>query len=85
MADNEDPRLKKIRYYASTWKNFFDYWKDKGVDPDPYKGMEYEYPVKKKQSESELPIQDFGTYDKSKMNRVIESFEQWKEKNKGES
>ena len=77
MADNEDPRLKKIRYYASTWKNFFDYWKDKGVKTDPYKGLEYEYPTKKKQDESELPIQDFGTYQKSKMNRVIESFDEF--------
>ena len=74
MAENEDPRLKKIRYYASTWKNFFDYWKDKGVKPDPYKGLEYKYPTKKKQDESELPIQDFGTYKKSSQNRLIESF-----------
>ena len=77
MSQNEDPNLKKIRYYRSTWKNFFDYWKEKGIETDPYKGLEYEYPVKKKQEESELPIQDFGTYKKSKTNRLIESFKQF--------
>jgi hypothetical protein len=77
MSQNEDPNLKKIRYFRSTFKNFFDYWKERGVEPDPYKGLEYEYPVKKKQEESELPIQDFGTYKKSKMNRLIESFNEF--------
>lgn len=77
MTENEDPKLKKIRYFRSNWKNFFDYWKDKGVTPDPYKGLEYEYPTKKKQDESELPIQDFGTYKKSSQNRLIESFKEF--------
>jgi hypothetical protein len=77
MSQTEDPNLKKIRYYRSTWKNFFDYWKKKGIEPDPYKGLEYQYPEKKKQEESELPHQDFGTYNKSKMNRLIESFEEF--------
>lgn len=77
MSQSEDPNLKKIRYYRSTWKNFFDFWKEKGVNPDPYKGLEYEHPIKKKQDESELPIQDFGTYDKASMNRIIESFKEF--------
>lgn len=87
MAEqHEDPNLKKIRYYASTWKNFFDYWKKKGVEPDPYKGVELEYPVKKKQEESELPHQDFGTYNKAKQNKIVESFDQFlNEQNNQES
>ena len=32
------------------------------------------HPVKKVQKESTLPIQDFGTYDKSKQNKILESF-----------
>jgi hypothetical protein len=73
MNDNkEDKDLEKIRYFMSTWGNFFNYWKKKGVKPDPYVGTELQYPVKKKQESSTLPIQDFGTYDKAKQNEKIE-------------
>jgi len=75
-SKNEDPRLAKVRYYRSTWKTFFDYWKERGVKKDPYQGLEYQQPVKK-MKEDEYPIQDFGTYSKSKMNRLIESFEEF--------
>ena len=73
---SEDSNLKKIRYYKSTWKNFFNYWKDRGVKTDPYEGTEMEYPTKRKQDKAALPYQDFGTYDKSKQNKKLsESFE----------
>lgn len=72
-----DKNLEDIRYYRGTWKKFFSYWKDKGVKPDPYKGKTLIYPEEKFQEKSTLPIQDFGTYDKSKMNRVIESYQEF--------
>jgi hypothetical protein len=73
-----DKDLEKIRYYHGTWKNFFDYWNKKGVPTDPYKGVELTHPIKKVQDKETLPIQDFGTYDKSKANqKLTESFEQF--------
>ncbi len=75
---NQDPDLETIRYYHGTWQNFFNYWKKRGVETDPYKGVELIHPVKKVQKESTLPIQDFGTYDKSEMNKKLtESFVQF--------
>lgn len=71
----QDKDLETIRYYHGTWKNFFDYWKKRGVETDPYKGVELIHPKKKTQEKSTLPYQDFGTYDKSDKNRVIESFD----------
>ena len=80
---NQDSDLEKIRYYHGTWKNFFDYWQKRGVKPDPYEGVDLIHPIKKKQEKPTLPIQDFGTYDKSEMNdRIAESFEEFL---KGES
>jgi hypothetical protein len=72
---NQDTDLEKIRYYQGTWKNFFSYWKKRGVSPDPYKGSILKYPEKKEQEESTLPYQDFGTYKKSLKNKLVESFE----------
>lgn len=72
---NQDPDLEKIRYYHGTWKNFFDYWKKKGVKSDPYEGVELTHPIKKTQDKATMPYQDFGTYDKSKGNKLTESFE----------
>jgi hypothetical protein len=74
---NQDPDLEKIRYYHGTWKNFFDYWKKKGVKSDPYEGIELTHPIKKTQDKSTMPYQDFGTYDKSKGNKLTESFDQY--------
>ena len=74
---NQDKDLETIRYYHGTWKNFFDYWKKKGVETDPYKGVELTHPTKKVQDKSTLPYQDFGTYDKAKGNKLVESFEQF--------
>lgn len=73
--NNQDPDLEKIRHYRGTWKNFFDFWKKRGVDPDPYKGTILKYPAKKVQAESTLPHQDFGTFAKSEDNKLTESFE----------
>jgi len=75
ISPNEDIDLATIRYFHSNFSNFFDYWKKRGVETDPYKGTEMIHPKKKTQSESTLPYQDFGTYDRSKMNRLTESFE----------
>jgi hypothetical protein len=73
---NQDNDLETIRYYRGTWQNFFDYWKKRGVETDPYRGTQMLYPTIKKQTDSTLPIQDFGTYDKSELNkRLTESFE----------
>ena len=74
---NQDPDLEAIRYYRGNWKNFFDYWKKRGVETDPYKGTEMIHPQRRVQKESTLPIQDFGTYDKAKMNKLTESFEEF--------
>jgi hypothetical protein len=74
---NQDKDLETIRYYHGNWKNFFDYWKKRGVETDPYKGVELIHPNKKIQKESTLPYQDFGTYDRSKMNKLTESFEEF--------
>jgi hypothetical protein len=73
---NQDSDLEKIRYYKGTWKNFFDYWKKRGVETDPYKGTVLKYPQKKVDG-SNSPHQDFGTYDKNKSNKLTESFEQF--------
>ena len=72
-----DSDLETIRYYHGTFSNFFDYWKKRGVETDPYKGVELIHPKKKIQKESTLPYQDFGTYDRSKMNKLTESFEEF--------
>lgn len=77
-TQNQDNDLETIRYYRGTWKNFFDYWKKRGVQVDPYEGTGMLYPVIKTQKEVTLPIQDFGTYDKSKQNsRIAESLEEF--------
>jgi hypothetical protein len=79
---NQDSDLEKIRYYHGTWKNFFDYWKKRGVQVDPYEGEEMIHPHKGAKSNSKLPIQDFNTYDKANMNdRIIESFEEFLNEN----
>lgn len=76
---NQDSDLETIRYYHGTWKNFFDYWKKRGVKVDPYEGTELIHPNKKVQTKTTLPIQDFGTYDKAEMNdKIAESFEDFK-------
>lgn len=77
---NEDPDLAAIRYYHGTFGNFFNYWKKRGVKTDPYEDVELIHPIKKKQEGSTLPYQDFGTYDKSKMNKLTESFDDFIEK-----
>ena len=66
----EDKNLKDIRYYKGTWKKFFDYFKSKGVAPDPYKGTILKYP-EEKPSLTNLPYQDFGTFTKSQKNDEI--------------
>ncbi len=77
LTKGQNKNLEDIRYFSGTWKKFFDYWKPRGVEPDPYKGKTLIYPEEKTQEKSNLPIQDFGTYDKSKMNRVIESYQEF--------
>jgi hypothetical protein len=75
---NQDKDLEKIRHFRSSWKNFFDYWKKRGVEQDPYKGTILKYPQEQPQQEEELPIQDFGTYDKAKQNaKLHESFDEF--------
>lgn len=76
LTHNQDSDLEKIRYYRGTWKNFFDYWNKRGVETDPYKGTILKYPKKKIDGDNS-PIQDFGTYDKAKENKLTESFEQF--------
>jgi hypothetical protein len=73
----QDKDLETIRYYHGAWKNFFDYWNKRGVETDPYKGVELIHPKKKIQTKATLPYQDFGTYDKAKMNKLTESFEEF--------
>jgi hypothetical protein len=73
---NQDSDLETIRYYKGTWKNFFDYWNKRGVKTDPYKGTVLKYP-KEKIDNGNAPHQDFGTYDKKKMNKLTESFDQF--------
>lgn len=75
---NQDKDLEKIRYYQGTWQNFFSYWKKRGVEPDPYKGTILKYPQEQPKQKEELPIQDFGTYDKAKQNsKLHESFNEF--------
>lgn len=64
--ENQDPDLEKIRHYRGTWKNFFDFWKKKGVEVDPYKGTILKYPTEKIYTGRKNVHQDFGTYDKAK-------------------
>lgn len=76
--ESEDSNLEKIRFYRSTWKNFFDYWKARGVKTDPYEGTKMEYPTKDVQTKPTLPYQDFGTYDKADKNQKLsESFDEF--------
>ena len=75
---NQDNDLETIRYYHGTWKNFFDYWKKRGVKVDPYEDTEIIHPYKGAKSNSKLPVQDFHTYDKAEMNdKISESFEEF--------
>jgi hypothetical protein len=74
-SPGEDKDLANIRYYHGTWDGFFNYWKKRGVTPDPYKGTFFKYPNDSKQRESTLPYQDFGTYKKSAKNKLVESFD----------
>jgi len=76
----EDKNLEDIRYFRSNWQNFFDFWKSRGVEADPYKDTILKYPKEKKQKENTLPYQDFGIYDRSSKNKLIESFKQYNEK-----
>jgi hypothetical protein len=79
---NQNSDLEKIRYYHGTWKNFFDYWKSRGVKVDPYEGEEMIHPYKGAKSGSKLPIQDFHTYDKAEMNnRISESLDEFLKEN----
>ena len=64
--ENQDPNLEKIRHYRGTWDNFFDFWKSKGVEVDPYKGTILKYPTEKIYKGRENVHQDFDTYKKSK-------------------
>ena len=74
----QDIDLETIRHYHGTWKNFFDYWKKRGVKVDPYEDTEMVHPYKGAKSNSKLPIQDFHTYDKSNMNdKITESFDEF--------
>jgi hypothetical protein len=73
----EDKDLEKIRYFKSTWDDFFNFWKKRGVETDPYKGTILKYPKDKIQKDSTLPYQDFGTFAKSKENKLMESFSQF--------
>lgn len=66
----EDKNLKDIRFYHGTWKKFWDYFKEKGVKPDPYEGTILKYP-EEKPSPKNLPYQDFGTFTKSHKNEEI--------------
>lgn len=74
----DDDNLESIRHYKGDWNDFFTYWKKRGVIIDPHKNKDFMYPKYKKQEDSNLPIQDFNTYDKKKFNKVIESFEEFK-------
>jgi hypothetical protein len=76
LSPNEDKDLATIRYFHSNFENFFNFWKKRGVEPDPYKGTVLKYPQKKVDG-SNSPHQDFGTYDKNKSNKLTESFEQF--------
>jgi hypothetical protein len=80
-SPNEDPNLAKIRYYQGTFRNFFDYWKARGVKPDPYEGVELTHPERKIQNRATLPYQDFGTFTKSEKNQLTESFEDFMNQN----
>ena len=80
--ENQDPDLEKIRHYRGTWKNFFDFWKKKGVEVDPYKGTILKYPTEKIYTGRKNVHQDFGTYDKAKkiqenMKNHINTFEEF--------
>lgn len=77
QTKGQNKNLEDIRYYRGNWLKFYQYWKPRGVKPDPYKGKILIYPEEKPQEKSTLPIQDFGTYDKSKMNRIIESYQEF--------
>ena len=76
-TQNQDKDLEAIRYYHGNFENFFNYWKKRGVESDPYKGTEIIHPKREVQKESTLPYQDFGTYDRAKKNRLCESYQQF--------
>ena len=56
----ENSYLKKIRYYQGDWKDFENYWKNRGISLNPYDEVDYEYPKKKTEKDKSIPRQTFG-------------------------
>jgi hypothetical protein len=57
----ENNKLNKIRHFKGSLQDFIDYWEqDRGIETNPYKNVDYEYPVKNKVKDETLPYQTFN-------------------------
>lgn len=61
---NENDYLKRIRFYRGDWKDFEQYWKDRGISLSPYNDVNYEYPKKKTEKDESTPRQTYGLQPK---------------------
>lgn len=66
----ENQKLHDIRHFRGSIQDFIDYWKEKGVEVNPHKDVEYEYPKPKKKKDNSIPYQ---TFEK----KTFKSFEQF--------
>jgi len=60
--DKENPNYNAIRHFKGTWKNFEEFWKEKGARMSPWEEWDEEYPEKKKRI-NKNPIQMYKTFD----------------------
>lgn len=60
--DKKNPNFNAIRHFKGTWKNFEEFWKEKGARMSPWEEWEEEYPEKKKRV-NKNPIQMYKTFD----------------------
>jgi len=60
--DKKNPNFDAIRHFKGTWKNFEEFWKEKGARMSPWEEWDEEYPEKKKRI-NKNPIQMYKTFD----------------------
>ena len=71
MDDNEDKILKDIRHFRGSLQDLVDYFKSKGIDPTPYKNVEYKYPKNKTKKDESIPYQTFESKTFLKFNELL--------------
>ena len=68
--EKENKDLDDIRHFKGTWKNFEEFWKEKGARMSPWEEWEEEYPQKRKRVNDD-PIQMYKTFDDESKSKFI--------------